>query len=736
MARHQIIYTSCMRGIDGANDGQQVFSYDKSFADSKADEIKGLFAYQVPSLPSGVIMSEEIAKTMPAAFSYRRLKSGNAAVSLNTYLGRDYMGSSGRFGNQLCHSIVCDYDDFDIYPCEMYKSTELRSSMEFAEVNNPEPPAYLPEPELTKGYAVNLDSVLEFLEIGDNMEYFEKMFNVMLKFPQEKKRIIICDEPDNIVKWIAALHYTLPLDIAKNVNFTSYEYDPELSFARICGVVTDGTRYNADAYISSGHHYVFDFVNNKFSKVEKGDNIFEFFVDTSFRFSYSSMQEFHEFVMSKTTYREAGADYYSAYYLYNLLTGEISQVSLAEFRQIESFVENYTEDGTRQEIVNKLTEQKDKICRLDTEYAMSVIDFLLKYGSGVGAVCSGIIEGAGMMDYFVEHVISADDGYREKVSGILLDSGKSGEVFEIYRKRMEATSTLAESRAVFKAECTGLVSKYDCYRTEYANPVLSEYEDIFAQRKSDVPEEEAFGTAREMAHMAMKLGIADESMEAAMQNACSYIALKKPSEENIKIIDGLYSYHIEKMDSPIEGRMMLLVTGVSFDGVNELSKLDETVDRLLEESGHKGADISLAGDEAEKYIEWILGNAFKFSLTAGSLTGINSLLVMDETVHEKFIEYCCKASFKKVKNTKEEKDCTDFAEFIRFLSTEGKDSDTDISGKHLCKLNKQKLEELDGQMKEYLGDDTAAVARWEQVRDVASGTNPVLNTLSGLFKRK
>ena len=35
MARHQIIYTSCMRGIDGVNDGQQIFSYDQSFQDSK-----------------------------------------------------------------------------------------------------------------------------------------------------------------------------------------------------------------------------------------------------------------------------------------------------------------------------------------------------------------------------------------------------------------------------------------------------------------------------------------------------------------------------------------------------------------------------------------------------------------------------------------------------------------------------------------------------------------------------
>ena len=68
MAKHQIIYTSCMRGIDGVNDGQQVFSYDESFSDSKTEDVKALFTYQVPSLPAGTLMSEEIAKTMPASF--------------------------------------------------------------------------------------------------------------------------------------------------------------------------------------------------------------------------------------------------------------------------------------------------------------------------------------------------------------------------------------------------------------------------------------------------------------------------------------------------------------------------------------------------------------------------------------------------------------------------------------------------------------------------------------------
>lgn len=377
MAKHQIIYTSCMRGIDGVNDGQQIFSYDESFADGKADEVKSLFTYQVPTLPVGTLMTEEIALTMPAAFSYRLLKSGRASVTLNTYLGRDYMGSAGRFGNHLSHSVVCDFSDFDIYPCELYASTTLRSSMTYEEVNNPEPPAYLPKPELIKGYVINPDSIVEFLGISDNLERYKQMVTAMLRFQTEKKRIIICDEPENIVKWIAALHYTLPLDIAKNVNFTSYEFDPELSPSQICGVVSEGTRYNCINYISSNRHYVFDFINNQFTPVET-NNILMDFLDTVFSFSYDSLTDFHSFILNNTIYRECNDKFYAAFYLYNLLSEGISDITKEEFDEIEQFAEQFLTDDKKKEVVFKILEERYNINQLENDYALLVLEYMLK----------------------------------------------------------------------------------------------------------------------------------------------------------------------------------------------------------------------------------------------------------------------------------------------------------------------------------------------------------------------
>lgn len=378
MARHQIIYTSCRRGIDGMSDGQQVYSYDKSFSDRKDDDVRGLFSYQVPSLPAGTLMSDETARMMPAAFLYRRLKSGSAAVALNTYLGRDYMGGAGRFGNHLSHAIVCDFEDFDVYPCEMYGSTALRSGMRYEEVNDPNPPAHLPVPELTKGERIDAGSVAEFLGIGGNLESYKKMAAAMLRFRAEKKRILICDEPDNIVRWIAALHYALPLDIAKGVSFTTYEHNPELSPAQICGVVPEGSRYSAGEYIASGRYYVFDFFRGEAAQAGAEDPFLDF-LDTAFSFSFEILREFHAFVMEKTSYRSCDEGYRAAYALYRILADGISDIPQEQFVAAADFADAYLTDGARRELADRLSSEGGAIGRLDNGYALRVLGFLLRF---------------------------------------------------------------------------------------------------------------------------------------------------------------------------------------------------------------------------------------------------------------------------------------------------------------------------------------------------------------------
>ena len=226
MSLHQIIYTSCMRGINGVNDGQQVYSYDATFKEATSDDVKRLFTYQPPMLDAGVIMTEELALTFPKAFTYRRLSNGAVGLALNTYLGRDYMGSAGRFGNHLSHIIYVSDGDVQAYPCEYFGTNSLRDHMEYHEVNNPNTPDFLPQPTLERGMIVDVDAVSEFLSVEDRMDVLKNMIHAVLSFESERKRVVICDQPENIIMWIAAIEYALPLKTALGINFTTYEFVP------------------------------------------------------------------------------------------------------------------------------------------------------------------------------------------------------------------------------------------------------------------------------------------------------------------------------------------------------------------------------------------------------------------------------------------------------------------------------------------------------------------------------
>lgn len=882
MAKHQIIYTSCMRGIDGVNDGQQVYSYDAGFTDSKSEDVKSLFSYQVPNLQPGVLMTEEIAATMPAAFTYRLLKNGNASVSLNTYLGRDYMGSAGRFGNHLCHSVVCDFCDMDVYPCEFFGSSTLRSSMEYEDVNNPNPPAYLQKPELEKGYVVNPDAVSEFLEIGDNLEYYKKMVCAMLRFPTEKKRIVICDEKENIVMWIAAINYALPLDIAKKVNFTTYEFDPELSSSQICGVINEGSRYNAGSYVSSGRHYVFDFINSKFNDIDS-DNLYSEFLDTAFSFSYESLTEFHSFVEEKTTYREANEELYAAYFLYSFLKDGIGEVNIIQFQAAIDFLEKYSSADIKLNVVAKLIDESNVINDLDNEYAIIIFQFLLNTFSllsetlkdtvkqlivnrlmcvlsdssinedaftklyynidglargvnlsipaelmqsnnrqtllnimaqsvavwkvyfivqiisdyvkdmklpveelypdrPIGRLYFGITKAVystgrsngselvehildnfktggnylvnmalnieGFMDdlslqemdkkhlwhYFTNLVLSMTEEEIQEINSVFAEYDRFEEMYTLYKARVDNEKELKRVCEIFKDTFEYWFTKNHNYAYAYSQKVLKTYEEAYEEKVGSLTIENGFKYAKEILHIAMKLNVKDNYVDLLMAAVSEYLPFEKPNKEHEKLITEMQQYQFGDCNKKVSGRLLLFCIGIQLDKIIRVREVEKAISQIMLIADENGADVSKLGcEKAEEYFEWVLSNPLKYSLSAEDFTNIYQLFNMSKMIARSFMEYCCKAVYKKCKDTK---DYGDFAEFLKFMFANGTDEDVENTGKYLSKLSKQKLEELDEEMTNFFKGDRKATHKWEDVRSTAESTNPLLNNLSGLFKRK
>ena len=381
MNKHQIIYTSCRRGIKGAYDGQQIYSYDEAFSNNDTNSISGLFSYRIPTLPRGVVMTDSVAETMPKSFTYRRLDDDSCAVAQNTYLGRDYM-EGGRFGNHLSHVIICGEADFSGYPCEFYGSELLRSRMEKDEVRSKERPAFLPEPELIKGNNIYPKSVIKFLSHDNRMEHFKKMLAAMLSFERVQMRTVICDSTEKIIYWIAALQYALPLEIALNINFTTYEYDPSSSVSQICGVVPEGTLYKVN---NSDNHYTFDFLQNIMPDIETKGNFFDF-IEKSMSTSFESIQAFHEFIRSKLTYRNPNEQYYDIYSLYSLFSDGFRNQSSDTFMNAIQMLNKYALENVETELVCKLVVEKDFIISADHDYSITIIKFILNRMNDVSSM--------------------------------------------------------------------------------------------------------------------------------------------------------------------------------------------------------------------------------------------------------------------------------------------------------------------------------------------------------------
>ncbi len=372
MSLHQIIYTSCMRGIQGVNDGQQVFSYDKGF--QAVEQVKGFFAYQQPALPSGVAMSEELALTMPRSFIYRNIDSGQTAFALTSYLGRDYMGSSGRFGNFLSHVVTADVTEVKKYPCEYFDSPMLRKAMVFEEVNNPSPPEHLPSPELAVGDVVSEETVIEFLAVEGRMSIFLDMLYALYSFQEAKKRLVICDTRENIIFWIAALEYCLPLEQARTIPFSTYVFDPSLSNCQICGVEPKGTRFNQEV---EGQHFTFNILENRCPTFEK-DTDFCDFISTAFAFAFHCIGEFHNFLEMGYDYQQINLEIIPAYTLYTVLADGVGTVQEDKLLLALEFAEKYGKAAERSQIARSLITQNHLLLTADGKIFLPLLETILE----------------------------------------------------------------------------------------------------------------------------------------------------------------------------------------------------------------------------------------------------------------------------------------------------------------------------------------------------------------------
>ena len=875
MSLHQVIYTSCMRGIKGVNDGQQVFSYDAQFTYSDNDEVKSLYSYKPPELEPGVRMSEEIALTLPKSYIYRRLDDGRCTLSLSTYLGRDYMGSAGRFGNHLSHVVVADESDITNYPCEYFGSSTLRDHMEFEEVNNPEPPDFLPTPVLEKGYTVDVDTVIEFLSIGDRLEVYQNMLCAMLAFSKDHKRLVICDETENIIMWIAALEYALPLKTALKINFTTYEYDPSLSASQICGVVPNGTRYTDE---SKRLHFVFDFYKNEYADLKKDNDFYEF-IDTVFSLSFESIQDFHAFIESGYSYEGADEELYSAYILYSILSDGIGGTNTEKLSSALAFAEKYASVAEKSKIVNNLISQYNELLIADRSVFASVLGYIFSIRSNVSNIddikvkqlavdrllldftqvdiqeqsftsfyndidkickqyginlsteimmdsnrtklfsvvqndviawkiafiirvisryakskrlpieelssdrpfghiyyeliqkvqksdssntsflsecvldefeddCTYLVnmslnlEGMildtpnshptvdALWEHFCKKMLSKQTDNFSIAYNILLEYDREKQLFMLFDLEMQHISDADKCKLSFDNHFDNIVRKSRTYSNQYGQKILTLYYNSLSK----------FNAAdSNTAKRALFELIVDEQLESSfaddlIEELVSEIPLSAPTKENEKLIKSAFQYTYNLRRKPVKGKTLLLLIGMIMDSISIKEQVEKKLEQLKVLTNRNLADLTSVSEKPRNdYFNWILPLVFKWCKNNDLLTRFYNLYEMSNGAKRAFI---CELAKINLKDAKENKDNLGFVEFFGFVSYNGTSAIREEIGKTLCKFNKNKMAELDEAMKEYYSKDKKVLSHWSEVKEVAGSTNPILNNIANLFRRK
>ena len=708
---HQLIFTSCRRGIAGVNDGQQIYSYDAGFPVGKLNLLQPLFSYRTPNLPSGVLMTEDLVPAFPKSFSYKKLDPNLYDIFLNTYLGKDYMGPTGRYGNFLSHHIL--YEELPLYPAELYGSGSFRTSMNFEEVNRNEPPAPLRKPQATRGDSINFKDVSLFLQSGNRIQTFNKMAACLLESTKVGKRILINDSTNNIINWIAALHYMLPIQCAENVSFSTYLYNPMESDWRIVGVVEEGTLYQA-----SSSAYVFD-TSKGIEPDVKTDTAFARFVEVGFTISEETLVGFHEFLNNEyPSYTEVDDGLYGALAVYQLNAGFLEVTSLI---QALDFLSIYGARSQRAAFINRAFTQKEVTSLFEDQTTRDrIIGFFNSIAQSADELLELTLDAEG-------YLLDLNNGLK---TATLLWENFNQQMIDKYRDQSPAAYRgLLEYRRDNQAiELFTLLlkDKENGNPTEQFNGIVQLLEspdqlppfiDVYYQYAIEPKQRE------HLLRFIMENDVAFTEAATLVREALEPYRYGKVTSQDARNIRDIWEWVIGcRVDVNNCGKLWGLVTGIYINAIKQEKELEKLSQRIAKTRNAQGIDYAPSDVE---YLNWVLPKMIAFSDSAQVLR--ESISAIAFTVNDEFINMVCNYPMKQYR----ESTWLKVAEYLFGLEQHWV---LDIFAQASRKLSDRNLVELDKTIKRTYRTDTDFIKSWEYLYQVIQGKG--LRRLRGLFKKK
>ena len=361
MGIKQAIYTSCKTGIEGKS-GVCLYSMSESLnvASKKRFEADSLYRKDYKCrLP---------IEELPLSF-FTGVDETGAFYIQQVRSVLDY-SSGGRTGNVLSQMML--YEN----PREMkrpamayYEGPDFRSAMREEELQSMNRPEYLPElEELTPGSRTGFEEICRFLkpEAGDGegnreeteqlrrrrQEALQHLTAAVIRAHREKRTVVVMDTAENIVMWMAAVTYCLPMELNCQLTLATYAFDPEAAGLDLCGYVEGVSDSN---FLGSRHDYSIVFDMGKFDYPPQ-DISSGFFNNIKMAMLLGSdvyIEQFNAFVDSRR-FSAFGDELYLAYEVYAFLdSGEMVDETKYSLSQVCDFAKQWLVGGE----INTFTEQ-------------------------------------------------------------------------------------------------------------------------------------------------------------------------------------------------------------------------------------------------------------------------------------------------------------------------------------------------------------------------------------------
>lgn len=328
--------------------------------------------------------ASHIAQTLqPASLSFSSMEIDGSNRCVFVY-GKD-MGISWDGGRPFgaYHSVViCDIADIPSYPILLCSSPIVCCDIpreEFfpndgSKVLGPVQLNYLPtlieknnvKLKHSAGFSeINEGDLFAFIQADNRIEILKSMVSALinLKSGNEQCRIVIADERKLIAKWIAAISYVFPLELAIDISFSTYRYRLDNSFD-INGVYVpqlNGRKLIDDfpvtEYIfeeNTNRYAVYDFQQQSFApQVEICENLFMSMLENAFLINKQIIDGYKSFIIASTTYRKIDSGYMDGATLYMFLEKN-KHLTVEQMKAALSFAKQYAVVKEKKRILDRI----------------------------------------------------------------------------------------------------------------------------------------------------------------------------------------------------------------------------------------------------------------------------------------------------------------------------------------------------------------------------------------------